>query len=115
MSSSNSCFLICIQVSQVADKVVWYSHIFKNSHLFKFVVTHTVKGFGLVNEGEVDVYLEFPWFVYNPMAVSNLISGSSAFSKSSLNMWKFWVHIVLKSSLEDFEHLLACEMSTVVQ
>ena len=89
MSSSNSCFLTCIKVSQVADKVVEHSHLFKNFRLFKFVVIHTVKGFGIVNEGEADVFLEFPLFFYNSTAVGNLISGSSAFSKSSLNIWKF--------------------------
>ena len=107
MSSSNSCFLICIQVSQVADKVVWYSHIFKNSHLFKFVVTHTVKGFGLVNEGEVDDFLEFSCCFCDPVDVGNLISGSLAFSKTSLNIWKLSVHVLLKPGLENFEHCFA--------
>ena len=82
--------------------MVWYSHIFK---IFpQFVVTHTVKGFSVVNEAEVDVFLEFSWFFYDPKNVSNLISGSSVFAKSSLNIWKFSVHILLKPSLEDFEH-----------
>jgi len=102
MSGSNCCFLTCIRVSQEVGKVVWYSHLFKNFP--QFVVTHTVKGFGVVNEAEVDVFLEFSWFFYDPKNVCNLISGSSAFFKSSLNIWKFSVHILLKPSLEDFEH-----------
>ena len=105
MSSSNGCFLTCIQVSQVIDKLVWYSHFFKNFPLF--VVIHTVKGFSEVNEAEVDVFLEFPCFLYDPMDLGNLISGTSAFSKSNLYIWKFLVHILLKPSLEDFEHYLA--------
>ena len=68
---------------------------------------HTVKGFNVVNEVEVDVYLEFPCFFCDPTDVGNLICGSSAFSKSSINIWKFSVHVLLKSSLEDFEHDLA--------
>ena len=82
--------------------MVWYSHLFKNFP--QFVVTHTVKGFSVVNEAEVDVFLEFSWFFYDPKNVGNLISGSSVFAKSSLNIWKFSVHILLKPSLEDFEH-----------
>ena len=82
--------------------MVWYSHLFKNS--LQFVLIHTVKGFSLVNEAEVDVFLEFSWFFNDPMDVSNLISGSSAFSKSSLNIWKFMVHALLKPGLENFEH-----------
>ena len=82
--------------------MVWYSHLFKNFP--QIVVIHTVKGFGIVNEAEVDVFLEFPCFFYDPMDVGNLISGSSAFSKSSLNIWKFSVHVLLKASLENFEH-----------
>ena len=85
MSSSNCCFLTCIQVSQEADKVVWYSHLFKNYP--QFVVIHTVKGFSIVNEAEVDVFLEFLCFFYDPTNVGNLISGSYAFSKSSLYNW----------------------------
>ena len=102
MSSSNCCFLTCIQVSQEADQVVWYSHPLKNFP--QFVVIHTVKGFGVVNKPEVDVFLELSCFFDNPMDVGNLISGSSAFSKSSLNIWKFMVHILLKPGLENFEH-----------
>ena len=101
MSGSNSCFWTCIQIPQEADKVVWYSHLFKNSP--QFVVIHTVKGFGIANEAEVDVFLEFSCFFYDPMDVGNLISGSSAFSKSNLNIWKFSVHILLKASLQNFE------------
>ena len=102
MSGSNCYFLICIQVTQEAGQVVWYSHLFKN--FIQFVVIHTVKGFSIVNEVEVDVFLEFPCFFYDPADVGNLISGSSAFSKSRVNIWKFFVHILLKPSLENFEH-----------
>ena len=102
MSGFNCCFLTCIQVSQEAGKVVWYSHLFKNFP--QFVVIHTVKGFSVVNKAEVDVFLEFSCFFYDPMDVGNLISGSSAFSKSSLNTQKFSVHILLKPNLENFEH-----------
>ena len=102
MSSSNCCFLICIQISQDADQVVWYSHLFQNFP--QFIVIHTVKGFGLVNKAEIDVFLEFSCFFCNPMDVGNLTSGSSAFSKSSLNIWKFTVHILSKPDLENFEH-----------
>ena len=83
MSDSDSCFLTCIQISQEAGKVIWYSHLFKNFP--QFVVIHTVKGFIIVNEAEVDVFLEFPCFFYDPMDIGNLISDSSAFSKSNLN------------------------------
>ena len=82
MSNSNCCFLNCIQVSQEAVKVVWYHHLFKN--LPQFVVIHIVKGFSVVNEAEVDVFLEIPCFFNDPVNVGDLISGSSAFSKSSL-------------------------------
>ena len=105
MSSSNYCFLTRIQISQEIGKVVWYSHHLKN--FLQFVVIHTVKGFGIINEAEADVYLEFPCFLYDPTNVGNLISGSSAFSISSLYIWKFPVHILLKASLKDFEHDLA--------
>ena len=84
MFSSSCCFLTCLQVSQEAGQVVWYSHLFKNFP--QFVVIHTVKGFGIVNEAEVDVFLELFCFICDPMDVGNLISGSSAFSKSSLNI-----------------------------
>ena len=82
--------------------MVWYSHLFKNFP--QFVVTHTVKDFGIVNKAEVDVFLELACFLDDPMDVDNLISGSSAFSKSSLNIWKFMVHILLKPGLENFEY-----------
>ena len=85
MFSSNCCFLTCIEVSQEAGKVGWYSHIFKNFP--QFVVIHTVKGFSLVSEAKVDVFLEFSCFFYDSVDVDNLISGSSTFSKSSLNIW----------------------------
>ena len=85
--------------------MVWYSHLLKNFP--QFVVIHTVKGFSIVNEAEVDVFLEFSCFFYDPMDVGNLISSSSAFPKSSLNIWKFLVHAVLKPGLENFEHYFA--------
>ena len=85
-----------MQVSQEAGKVVWYAHLFK--------VIHIVKGFSMVIEAEVDVFLEFCCFFYDPADVGNLISGSSAFSKTILNIWKFTVHILLKPGLENFEH-----------
>ena len=94
MSSSNSCFLTCIQISEEADQVVWYSQLFKNFP--QFTVIHTVRGFGIVNKAEVDVFLELSCFFDDPMDVGNLISGSPAFCKSSLNIWKFWIHILLK-------------------
>ena len=102
MSSSNCCFLTCIQISQDVGQVVWYSHLFQNFP--QFVVIHTVKGFGIVNNAEVTIFLEFSCFFDVPMDVGNLISGSSAFSKSSLNIWKFMVHVLLKSGLKNFEH-----------
>src|SRR5574340_129427 len=82
MSSSNSCFLTCIQISQEADQVVWYSHLFQN--FSQFIVIHTVKGFGIVNKAEIDVFLEVSCFFHDPADVGNLTSGSSAFSKTSL-------------------------------
>ena len=101
MSSSNCCFLTCIQISQEAGHIVWYSHLLKNFP--QFVVIHTVKGFGITNKAERDVFLELTCFFDNPEDVGNLISGSSAFSKTSLNIWKFTVHILLKPGLENFE------------
>ena len=93
--------------------MVWYSHIFKNFP--QFVVIHTMKGFGIVNKEEVDFSLELICFFDDPMDVGNLISGSTVFLKSSLNIWKFTVHILLKPSLENFEHhFAACEMSSIV-
>ena len=85
--------------------MVCYSHLFKNFP--QFVVIHTVKGFSIVNEAEVDVFLEFSCFFYDPADVDNLISGSSAFSKSSLNFWKFMVHVLLKPGLENLGHYFA--------
>ena len=102
MSSSNCCFLTCLQVSQEAGQVVWYSHLLMNFP--QFVVIHTVKGFGIVNKAEVDVFLEISCFYHDPVDIGNLISGSSAFSKSGLNIWKFMVHILLKPGLENYEH-----------
>ena len=102
MSSSNCCFLTCIQISQEAGQVVWYSHLFQNFP--QFLVIHTVKGFGIVNEAEVDVFLEFSCYFGDPTDVDNLISGSSASCKSSLNIWKFIVHVLLKAALENFEY-----------
>ena len=82
--------------------MLWYSHLLKNFP--QFVVIHTVKGFHIVNKANVDVFLELSCFSDNPIDVGNLISGSSAFSKSSLNIWKFMVHVLLKPGLENFEH-----------
>ena len=93
--------------------MVWHSHLLKNFP--EFVVVHTDKSFGIVNKAEVDVFLELSCFFNDPTDVGNLISDFSAFSKSSLNMWKFTVHVLLKPGLENFEHtLLACEMSAIV-
>ena len=128
MSCSNCCFLTWIQISQEAGQVVWYSHIFKNFP--HFVVIYTVKGFGVINKAEIDVFLlsmgshrvrhdsrdlaaaadvflEFSCFFSDPTDVGNLITGFSAFSKSSLNTWKFLVHVLLKAGLENFEHYFA--------
>ena len=105
MSSSNCCFLISIKVSQEAGKLVWYSHLVQNFP--QFAVIHTAKGFGIVNKAEVYVFLEFSCFFCDLTDVGNLIFGSSAFSKSSLNIWKFLVHVLLKPSLENFEHYFA--------
>ena len=102
MSSSNSCFLTCIQVSQKAPQVVWYSYLLKNFP--QFIVIHRVKGFGIVNKTGIDVFLEFSRFFDDPVNVGNLISGSSAFSKTSLNIWKFMVHVLLRPGLENFGH-----------
>ena len=103
MYSSPCCFLTCIQISQEAGQVVWCSHLLKNFP--QLAVIHTVKGFDIVNRA--DVFLELSCFFDDPMYVANLISGSSAFSKSSLNIWKFMVHILLKPGLENFEHYFA--------
>ena len=101
MSSSNYCFLTCLQISQEAGQVVWYSHVFQNFP--QFFVIHTVKGLGIVNKAEIDVFLELSCFSNDPVDDGNLISSSSAFSKSILNIWKFTIHVLLKLVLENFE------------
>ena len=114
MFSFNCCFLTCIQISQKACKVVWYFHLFQNFP--QFIVIHTVKGFGIKPKTEVDVFLKLSCFFYDPVVAGNLTSGSSAFSKSSLNIWKFSVYVLLKPGLEILSiTLLTCQMSTVVQ
>ena len=105
MSGCDCCFLTCIQVSQETSKVVWYFHLFKN--FLPCVVIHTVRGFSVVIETEVDTFLELSFFFYDARDVGSLSSGSSVFSKSNLYIWKFSVHILLKPSLEDFEHYFA--------
>ena len=105
MSSSNCCFLTCIQISQEAGQVVWYSHLFQNFP--HFIVIHTVKGFSVVNKAKVNVFLELSCLFSDPSGVGNLISGSSAFSKSSSNIWKLTVCILLKRGLENVEHYFA--------
>ena len=105
MSSSNCCFLTFIQIFQEAGQVVWYSHLFQNFP--QFVVIQTVKGFGTANKAEVNVFLELSCFFYDPEDVGNLISSSSAFSKSSLNNWKFTIYVQLKLGLKNFEHYFA--------
>ena len=104
MSGSNCGSLTCIQVSQEAGNVVWYSHLLKKFP--QFVVIHRVKGFGIVNKAEGNVVLELSHFFDDPTDVGNLISGSSAFSKYSLYIWKFSVHVLQEPSLKDFEHNL---------
>ena len=101
MSSSNCCFLTCIQVSQEAGQVVWYSHLWVFSRVC--CGPHSPR-LGIVNKAEVDVFLECSCFFDDPVGVGNLISGSSAFPKSSLNIWKFTVHVLLKTGLENFQH-----------
>ena len=114
MPSSKCYFLTCIQISQEAGKVVWYSHILKK--ISQFVVIHTVKGFGIVNKAEINVFLKFYRSFYDLMDVNNLISGSFAFSKSSLNFWKLMVYILLKPGLRILStSLLVCEMRAIVQ
>ena len=102
MSNSNCSFLTCIHISQEAVQVVWYSHLFQNFP--QFIVIHTVEGFGIVNKAEIDVFLELSCLFKDPTNVGNLISGSSAFSKTSLNIWKFMIHVLLKPGLEDLQH-----------
>ena len=106
--------LLDLQISREAGEVVWYSHLLKNFP--QFVVIQTAKGFSIVNEVEIDVFLEFPCFFYNSTDVGNLNSGFSAFSKSTLYLWKFLVHVLLLPHLKDWIIiLLACETSAVVQ
>ena len=102
MFSSNCCFLAWIQISQESGKVVWYSHLLKSFP--QFVVVHTVKGFGIVNKAEVGAFLELSYSFDDPADVGNLISGSSAFSKTSLNIRKFAFHVLLKPGLENIVH-----------
>ena len=96
------CFLTCIQVFQEAGQVVWYSHLLQNFP--QYIVIHIVKGFVIVNKAEIDIFLELSCFFDDPADIGKLISGSSAFSKTSLNIWKFTVHILLKPVLENCEH-----------
>ena len=103
-SSSNCCFLTCIQISQEAGEEVWYSHLFQNFPQFTVI---KVKAFGIVNKAETDVFLELSCFFNNLRYIGNFISGSYSFSKFSLNIWKFKVHILLKPGLENFEHYFA--------
>ena len=94
--------------------MVWYYHLLKNFP--QFVVIHTIKGFGIVNKAEVNIFLELSCFCNDPTDVGNLISGSSAFSNSSLNIWKFMVHALLKPGMENLSiTLLACEMRAIVR
>src|SRR5574337_943528 len=102
MSSSICCFLTCIQFSQEASQVIWNSHLLQNFP--QFILIHTVKGFGIVKKAEIDAFLELSCFFHDPVDIGNLISGFSAFSKTSLNIRKFTVHILLKPGLENFKH-----------
>ena len=104
MSGSNCCFLTCIQISQEAGQVVWYSHLFK--YFPQFVGIYIVKPFGIFNKAKVNIFLELSRFL-DDRDVGNLISGSSSFSKSSLNIWKFMVHVLLMPGLENFKHYFA--------
>ena len=102
MPSSNCCFLTCIQISREVGQVVWYSHLFQNFP--QYIVIHTIKGFGIVNKAEIVVFWNSLAFSMIQWDVGNLISVSSAFSKTSLNIWNFMVHILLKPGLEKFQH-----------
>ena len=102
MSSSNCCILSYVQISQEAGQVVWYSHLFQNFP--QFIMIHIVKGFGIAHKAEIDVFLELSCFLDDPAVIGNLISGYSAFSKTSLNIWSFMIHLLLKPGLENFEH-----------
>ena len=105
MFSSNCCFVTCMQSSQDGGEVVWYSHLFQNFP--QFIVIHTVEGFGVVKKAEIDDFLARSCFFNDPTDIGNLISGSSAFSKSMLNFWKFMIHVLLKPGLENFDHHFA--------
>ena len=114
MPGFNCCFSTCIQVSQEAGQVVWYSHLLK--HFTQFVVIHTIKSFGVGNEAEVDAVLDFSCFFYDLTDIGNLISGFSAFAKCSLYIWKFFVQELLKPAWKILSiTLLACEMSVIVR
>ena len=114
MSSSNCCFLTCIQISQEADQVVWYSHLFQNFP--QFIVIHTVKGFGIVNKAEVDVFLELSCSFDDPTDVDNLISGASSFCKSSLKIWMSGFTYCWNLAWRTLSiTLLACETSAIVR
>ena len=115
MSSSNCCFLTCIQVSQEAGQVVLYSHLFQNFP--QFIVIHTIKGFGIVNKAEIDLFLELSCFFDDPADFGNLIYVSYAFSKTSLNIWKFMGSRIAESLAWGILSItsLVCEMSAVVQ
>ena len=104
MAGSDSCFLTCIQVSQDTGRMDWYSHLYQ--HFPQFIMIHTVEGFGIVSKAEIDVFLELSCFFHGPADVGNLICGSSAFFKTSLNIWKFTVHVLLKPDLENLEPYL---------
>ena len=112
MSSSHCCFLTCIQISQQTGKAVWCSHLYKNFP--QFLVIHTIKGCGVVNKADVFVFPELSCFLYDPRDIGTLISDSSAISKSSWNIWKLSVQVVLKPQLENFEPLLLFEMREIV-
>ena len=116
ISGSNYCFLTRIQISQAMGKMVWCSHL--SESFLQFVMIHTVKAFSIVNQTEIDIFLKFPSFLYNPANVGNLIPNSSAFSKPSLDIWKFLVHIMLKPSRQGSKRDLTstgdeCGCSTV--
>ena len=105
MSIFNCCFLTCIQVSQEAGQVVWYSHFFQN--FSQFIVIHIVKDFGIVNKAEIDVFLELSCFFDDPADIGNLVSCLSVFSKCGLYIWKFSVHVLLRPRLNGFENYIA--------
>ena len=114
MSSSNCCFLTCVQISKQTGEVVWYSYLFKN--FWQFVVIHKVKGFGAVNKAGVDVFLEFSGFINDPIGVGNLISDFSDFSISSLRIWSLWFTYCWSLAWRVLSiTFLACEMSAIVR